>query len=85
MQVLEEQQVDLIVLDMRLDDMDSAELIRRIKANPLTEAIPVVMVSANPEVFADQAIADGAQYYMSKPIQPDVIREILEQNAGLDE
>ena len=49
MQVLEEQQVDLIVLDMRLDDMDCVDLIKLIKANPLTEAIPMVMVSANPE------------------------------------
>lgn len=82
LQVVEEKPVDLIVMDMRLEDMDSSDLIRRIKLSPRAEDIPVVIVSANPEIYADQAIKAGAQYYMSKPIQPEKIREILEKDAG---
>jgi len=81
LEIAENQKPDLIVLDMRLPDMDGFELLRKLKANPKTAAIPAVMVSANPEAYAIHAHEAGAQHYISKPVHPDKLLEIIEQNS----
>jgi CheY-like chemotaxis protein len=77
------QALDLIVLDMRMPEMDGCELLKRLKSDPATSEITVVMVSAYPDLYAGLAIDSGAQYYMSKPIVPEKLLEILEQNSVL--
>jgi CheY-like chemotaxis protein len=82
LKLVKEQALDLIVLDMRLPEMDGLELLEILKSNPATREITVVMVSAYPDLFAGKAIEAGAQYYMSKPIVPDKLLEILAQHNG---
>ncbi|NRF68436.1 response regulator [Aquincola sp. S2] len=69
---LEENVPDLILLDMRLPDLDGRELCRRLKAEPRTQRVPVIFVSGMQQV-ADkvQAFAAGAVDYISKPYHAD--------------
>lgn len=59
----------LILLDMNLPDCDGYEVLRRLRADPSTAAIPVVALSAeaSPE-DARRAIAAGFTDYWTKPI-----------------
>jgi PAS domain S-box-containing protein len=60
---------DLVLLDMQLPDMSGLDLLRQLKADPLTQGITVVGLSAN--VLADDvasAQAAGAVEYWTKPI-----------------
>lgn len=59
----------LILLDMRLPDCDGYEVLRRLRADPLTAAIPVIALSADasPE-YAREAVAAGFADYWTKPI-----------------
>lgn len=77
-----EQLPDLIILDMRLPDMDGFEMLRELRSNPATAKIPAAMVSASPDVYAKHAKAAGAQYYLSKPIRTEKLLEIIEQNTS---
>ena len=53
---------DLIMTDMRLPDMDGLSLVKRIKQEPLLAQIPVVMLSASPEIdVAEIAQSAGAK------------------------
>lgn len=65
---------DLILLDIRMPDMDGYELCRRLKAEPMTHAVPVMFLSALDET-ADKvkAFEVGASDYMTKPFQVDEI------------
>jgi CheY-like chemotaxis protein len=74
-----ENHIDLIILDMRLPHMDGFEMLEFLKANPSTREIPVVMTSANPKNYAEEAYASGAQFYLSKPIYPEQIKQILDE------
>ncbi|HYN95458.1 MAG TPA: response regulator [Pilimelia sp.] len=56
-------QPDLVVTDMVMPVMDGAELIRMLRADPVTAAIPVMAVSADWHLAID---ADAA---MTKPYQ----------------
>jgi CheY-like chemotaxis protein len=62
-------QPDLILMDLNLPLVDGLEATRQIKANPKTEKIPIIAVSA----FAmyddrDKALAAGCDAYFSKPV-----------------
>jgi CheY-like chemotaxis protein len=60
---------DLILLDVQLPGMDGLSLVRRLKANPATTAIPMVALSAHAMA---QSIAEARQAgcidYITKPV-----------------
>jgi two-component system phosphate regulon response regulator PhoB len=62
---------DLVVLDLMLPGLDGLEICRRLKGDPLTRAIPVVMVTAKGEESdVVLGLGVGADDYMIKPFSP---------------
>ncbi len=71
----------LVLLDMQLPDGSGLDLVRRLKADPVLAALPVLMVSAdvmNDSVSA--ALAAGARAYVTKPFD---FGEVLKQVDAL--
>jgi CheY-like chemotaxis protein len=59
----------LILLDMHLPDMGGVDLLRHLKADPATSAIPVIVVSADATAQqVDAALDAGAVRYLTKPV-----------------
>jgi CheY-like chemotaxis protein len=60
---------DVILLDLHLQDINGDQVLRELKAEPATATVPVLILSAdaNPGVRR-RLIADGAQAYLTKPI-----------------
>lgn len=63
---------DLIILDVRLPDLNGFEVCRRIKANPATAFIPVLHLSASFIESRDKAqgLDSGADGYLAQPVEP---------------
>jgi two-component system cell cycle response regulator len=67
--VCERAECDIVLLDVMMPDMDGFEVCRRLKANPSTHHLPVVMVTA-----LDQAsdrvrgLEAGADDFLTKPV-----------------
>ncbi|CAL8973214.1 PleD family two-component system response regulator [Rhodoplanes serenus] len=67
--ICERAQCDIVLLDVMMPDMDGFEVCRRLKSNPKTHHIPVVMVTA-----LDQAsdrvrgLEAGADDFLTKPV-----------------
>ncbi|MFZ1982887.1 MAG: response regulator transcription factor [Desulfatitalea sp.] len=69
-----ENPVDLMVIDLMLPGMDGLELTRRLKNDPQTRSIPVVMLSAKgEEVDIVTGLELGAEDYVTKPFSPRVL------------
>ena len=67
-----EQTPDLILLDLHLPDMSGEQVLSALLADPLTERIPVVIVSADASpVQAKRLRAAGAAGYLTKPFDID--------------
>jgi signal transduction histidine kinase/ActR/RegA family two-component response regulator/HPt (histidine-containing phosphotransfer) domain-containing protein len=67
-----EQSPDLILLDLHLPDMPGEQVLSALLADPLTEEIPVVIVSAEASpVQAKRLRAAGAAGYLTKPFDID--------------
>jgi len=75
--LLEHNDVDLIVLDIRLPDIDGITVCEQIRIGRHV-ATPILMVSANRahESIA-LALAAGADAYLTKPFAPDALFEQL--------
>lgn len=64
---------DLILLDVKLPDINGMEVCRRLKSDPATQAILILQTSASYIGTADKvrALDGGADNYLVEPIEPD--------------
>jgi diguanylate cyclase (GGDEF)-like protein len=70
LQMVDEKLPDLILLDVKMTDMDGYEVCARLKANPITAEIPIIfltgLVNAADKVAAFEA---GGADYITKPFE----------------
>lgn len=78
---------DLIILDVMMPDMSGYEVCRRLRKNPETRSIPIIMFTA--KTLIDDKVAGfeaGADDYLTKPTHPaelaSRVRAILARNAA---
>ena len=69
---------DLIIMDLKMPDLDGWETSRRLKADPQSADIPIIALTA----FAmrgdeERARKAGCDAYLSKPCRPQAIREVV--------
>ena len=71
---VERERPDLIILDIMLPGLDGLDLCRKIKSNPLLQAIPIIMISAkSEEVDIVLGLELGADDYVAKPFSLKVL------------
>lgn len=68
------EQPDIILLDLMLPDISGVEVVRLLRADPMTRAIPVIVVSAAEDTSARiAAFQAGADAFLSKPVEDQVL------------
>jgi two-component system alkaline phosphatase synthesis response regulator PhoP len=69
---------DLVVLDVMMPRMDGFEALKRLKTNPDTEEIRVIMLTArsqDEDVF--EGYGRGAHWYLPKPFEPEELLTVV--------
>lgn len=99
-QAIEDDMPDLVLLDVRMPDVDGYEVCRQIKENPGTHEIPVIFMSALDDLQDKmKGFSAGGVDYVTKPFQVEEMlariethlalrsmqRQLAEQNALLEE
>lgn len=83
--LVKEHRASLVLMDIRLPDIDGIEALRRLREDPVTRAIPVMAVTAS-AMTTDRVkiMAAGFDAYQSKPItlKPFVaaVRDLIERS-----
>lgn len=68
---------DLIVTDINMPDINGLELVSFVKRNEKYSNIPLIIVSTEgSDRDRDKGLELGADAYMVKPFEPDVLREV---------
>lgn len=68
-------QPDLILLDIMMPLMDGFETVARLKADPRTQPVPVIMITALDDRESKlRALQSGAEEFLSKPVQSAELR-----------
>lgn len=78
---------DLVLLDVMMPKKDGWQVCQEIKADPDTQDIPVVFLSARAQDSDVQKGADlGVEAYVTKPFDPidlvELVAELIEKHAG---
>ena len=69
LKIIEDQLPDLVLLDVMMPKISGFEVCKKIKNNPKTQQIPVIMVTALNEIGdIERAIASGTDDFLSKPV-----------------
>jgi two-component system cell cycle response regulator len=78
LRLIEQTPPDMALLDVRMPDMEGYELCRRLRQNPLTAGIPIVMLTALvDENDRLKGIEAGADDCLPKPFDVDLLRGLL--------
>jgi len=90
LEVVERERPDLVLLDVMMPGMSGYDVCRKLRANPATTLLPVVMVTAlDPGQERVKGIEAGADDFLSKPIhQPEIlarVRSLLRIKSLYDE
>ncbi|MDR3411279.1 MAG: EAL domain-containing protein [Formivibrio sp.] len=77
-------QPDLILLDIKMADMDGFSVLAHLKANPVTADIPVIFVTALSDA-TDEAngLRLGVNDYITKPVHPELLRQRIRTQLEL--
>jgi CheY-like chemotaxis protein len=67
---------DLVVLDYELPELDGLQVIQRLRAEPATERVPVLLSSAARVSLADIKRADG---FLAKPFPEALLFEMIDR------
>lgn len=74
---------DLILLDIMMPGIDGWETLTRLKRDPETAGIPVIIFTAREHARGHQKSTEmGAADYFRKPFEPDELIELVEKHVG---
>lgn len=72
---------DLILLDIEMPRMDGYEIIKKLKANPDTEDIPVIFLTSKSDPGSElEGISLGAIDYIAKPFSAPILLKRIENH-----
>lgn len=77
--------VDLILLDVKLPRLDGFEVMKRLKGNPSTQKIPVIMLTASAEHWrrlVDECIELGIEGWLRKPFRSKDLMDAVRKAFG---
>ncbi len=80
---LEGNWIDLVIVDINMPVMNGEEMIDRMKQNPETADVPIVVISTEgSESRLDKLRQKGAAF-IHKPFTPEIIRDTMRKMLGL--
>ena len=79
LEVIATERPDLVLADVMLPILGGLELCRRLKADPATAAIPVILMSAAVRRLGDRA---GADDFVDKPLDSAALEVLLRRWVG---
>ncbi|PYS82742.1 MAG: hypothetical protein DMF67_11660 [Acidobacteria bacterium] len=72
-----EERPDLIITDVYMPEVDGVHLVRRVRSTPELAATPILVTTGFGTGSATFTLAQGADAYEPKPLDPDSLRETV--------
>ena len=73
---------DAITVDNRMPDISGLDVIAKLKADPATKGIPIILCTADGKLHEAEALKRGAFSVLSKPVSRADLKKVLEACLG---
>ncbi len=80
---LREHWVDLVLLDVNMPVMNGEQMLRRLRADPETASLPVIVVSTESSETRVNALEELGVSFVHKPFAPETLRDIILRVTGV--
>ncbi|MEM9947832.1 MAG: response regulator [Cyanobacteria bacterium P01_D01_bin.36] len=70
---------ELILLDIMMPDMTGYEVTRKVRQNPKTSDIPILLITAHNDITQKRALEAGADGFIRKPFDIDYLVTQVEE------
>jgi len=82
--ILENEQFDLIITDVKMPEMDGITFLKKVKQDPKTELTPVIVLTGFATVeMTREALQNGAFNFLTKPFEVETILNIVKRGLNL--
>ena len=79
------QKPDLVILDIMMPKMDGYEVCEKLKSDPATRSIPIIMLTAKHSIDdLKKAIGVDVDEYITKPFEPELLKKRIDAYLGED-
>ena len=83
LKVVREQWIDLVLLDINMPVMNGEEMLRRLRAEPETVSLPVIVVSTESSETRVNALEELGVAFVHKPFAPEDLRATILRITGV--
>ena len=83
LRVVAECWVDLVLLDVNMPVMNGEEMLRRLRAEPETASLPVIVVSTESSETRVHALEELGVAFVHKPFAPEDLRDTILRITGV--
>lgn len=82
--MVRERPPDLMFLDLNIPGVSGADVLSRVKADPASKDVRIIIVTATGEEGRDYVLSLGADEYFTKPFSPTTLLRTVERVLGLE-
>ena len=83
LQVIDNEWIDVALVDINMPVMNGEELIDRLRADPETAKLPIIVVSSESSEKRIELIKAKGTEFVHKPFTPETVREAIVELTGV--
>lgn len=85
LKVIDENWIDMALVDINMPVMNGEELINRLRENPDTADLPIVVVSSEASETRIEILRRKGAEFIHKPFTPETVRETIIEMTGVSD
>jgi two-component system chemotaxis response regulator CheY len=82
LKVLDGKWIDLALVDINMPVMDGEEMIDRLRQNPVTEDLPIIIISTEGSETRKEVLRQKGVGFVHKPFTPESLRDAILRTLG---
>src|SRR5436305_1383898 len=77
LKMLAERWIDLALVDINMPIMNGEEMIERVRSNPETASLPIIVISTESSDTRIEALRQQGVGFVHKPFRPEMLRQTI--------